>query len=74
MGSSMIKQQFPGKDYQQMRVSPNSPLAAQIIEDKVFDMLIFLTFRYTKVFNEWKQKRLTEIGKETQGILKGAAS
>ena len=33
-------------------------------------MLLFLTFRYTKTFNEWKTKRLTEIGKETQGILK----
>ena len=34
-------------------------------------MLIFLTFRYTKVFNEWRNKRLTDINKETQGILKG---
>jgi len=41
-----------------MRVSPNSPLAAQIVEDKVIDMLIFLTFRYTKVFNQYKTKRL----------------
>ncbi len=48
-----------------MRVSPNSPLAAQIIEDKVIDMLIFLTFRYTKVFNEWRHKKLNDINKET---------
>ena len=33
-------------------------------------MLIFLTLRYTKTFNEWKSKRLTDLGKETQGILK----
>ena len=34
-------------------------------------MLIFLTFRYTKTFEEWKSKRLTEIGKEKQqSILK----
>ena len=33
-------------------------------------MLIFLTLRYTKIFNDWKTKRLQEIGKETQGILK----
>jgi hypothetical protein len=46
-------------------VSPNSPLAAQIIEDKVIDMLIFLTFRYTKVFNEWRSKKLSDINKET---------
>jgi hypothetical protein len=51
-------------------VSPNSPLAAQIIEDKVIDMLIFLTFRYTKVFSEWRSKKLSDINKETQGILK----
>ena len=53
-----------------MRVSPNSPLAAQIIEDRVVDMLIFLTFRYTKVFNEYKNKRIKDINKETNGILK----
>jgi hypothetical protein len=74
MGSNLIKEQFAGKDFQQMRVSPNSPLAAQLIEDKVIDMLIFLTFRYTKVFNEWKSKRLNDINKETQGIMKSVAS
>lgn len=65
MGSNLVKNQFTGKDYSQLRVSPNTPLAAQIVEDKVIDMLIFLTFRYTKVFNEWKSKRLHDIGKET---------
>ena len=44
------------KDNQGYRVSPNSPLAAQIIEDRVVDMLLFLTFRYTKAFAEWKAK------------------
>lgn len=29
-----------------MKVSPNSPVAAQIIEDKVVDMLIFLSLRH----------------------------
>jgi hypothetical protein len=56
MGSNLT--QFKGKDFSQMRVSPNSPLAAQIIEDRVLDMLIFLTFRYTKAFNESKNKRI----------------
>jgi hypothetical protein len=74
MGSSMLSKQFSDKDYSQMRVSPNSPLAAQIVEDKVIDMLIFLTFRYTKVFNEWKAKRLSQINKETQSILKQSAA
>jgi hypothetical protein len=37
-------------------------------------MLIFLTFRYTKVFNEQKNKRLQEIDKETKGILKQQAA
>jgi hypothetical protein len=48
-----------------LRVSPNSPLAAQIIEDKIMDMLIFITLRYYKGFKGWKGKRLTEINKET---------
>lgn len=43
-----------GKDFSRLCVSPNSPLAAQIIEDQVIDMLIFLTFRYTKAFEVWK--------------------
>jgi hypothetical protein len=68
--TSTIQSQFKNKDFSSLRVSPNSPLAAQIIEDKVIDMLIFLTLRYTKVFNEWKGKRLNELGKETQGIIK----
>lgn len=42
------------KDTSGYRVSPNSPLAATIIEDKVIDMLLFLTFRYTKAFANWK--------------------
>jgi serine/threonine protein kinase len=49
------------KDTSQLRVSPNSPLCAQIIEDKVFDMLIFICLRYTKYFNEYKQKRVKEL-------------
>lgn len=52
MGSNLIKKQFSDKDFSTMRVSPNSPLSAQIIEDKVIDMLIFLTLRYTKIFND----------------------
>jgi hypothetical protein len=58
------------KDYSQLRVSPNSPLAAQIVEDKVIDMHIFLTLRYFKNFDQWKSKRVTEIEKDTQSILK----
>lgn len=51
---------FKGKDSTRLRVSPNSPLAAQVIEDRVIDMLIFLTFRYTKAFGEWKHKIAAE--------------
>jgi len=47
---------FRGKDYSQLRVSPNSPLAAQVVEDRVVDMLIFLTFRFTRAFADWKQR------------------
>ena len=52
---------FKGKDYSQLRVSPNSPLAAQVVEDRVIDMLIFLTFRYTKAFADWKHKTSTDV-------------
>jgi hypothetical protein len=45
-----------GKDYSRLKVSPNAPLAVQIVEDKVIDMLIFLTFRFTKAFDTWKNK------------------
>lgn len=38
------------RDNQQkyMKVSPNAPLAKQLVEDKVVDMLIFLTLRHYK--------------------------
>ena len=50
-----------GKQSSQIRVSPNSPLAAQVVEDQVVDMLLFLTFRYGKSFAAWKAKQLQEI-------------
>lgn len=31
-----------------------------MIEDRVVDMLIFLTFRFTKVFSQWKHKMVAE--------------
>jgi hypothetical protein len=46
------------KDSSKLRVSPNSPLAAQVCEDKVIDMLLFLTFRYMKNFKTWKKKEI----------------
>lgn len=51
---------FRGKDTSELGVSPNSPLAAQVVEDQVVNMLIFLTFRYTKAFGEWKHKMASE--------------
>jgi hypothetical protein len=32
-----------------------------VIEDKVVDMLLFVTLRYLKNFGTWKQKKLREI-------------
>ena len=49
------------KDTSTLRVSPNGPVAAQVIEDKVIDMLLFITFRFMKHFETYKQKRLAEI-------------
>jgi hypothetical protein len=51
-----------------MRVSPNSPLASQVIEDKIIDMLIFITLRYMKNFKQWKNKKLKEIEVLTQTL------
>jgi hypothetical protein len=49
-----------GADSSKLRVSPNSPLATQVVEDKVIDMLLFLTFRYIKNFQTWKNKQIQE--------------
>jgi hypothetical protein len=48
-------------DSSKLRVNPNSPLAAQIVDDKVIDMLLFLTFRYGKNFLAWKAKQIEDI-------------
>jgi hypothetical protein len=68
---------FKGKDSSRLRVSPNSPLAAQIIEDRVVDMLIFLAFRFTKALSLWKQKVANADAESSQSPSKmqgGAAS
>jgi hypothetical protein len=58
-----------GKDFSRHRVSPNSPLAAQVINDKVVDMLIFLAFRFTKAFSQWKQRMTTnEVDSPSRAI------
>ena len=66
---------FRGKDgFKNLRVSPNSPLAAQIVEDKVVDMLIFLTFRYTKAFAAFKRKVTLEAEGSASAARGGAQS
>lgn len=50
-----------GVDASKLRVSPNGPLAAQIVEDKVIDMLLFLTFRYLKNFKTFKKKEIVAL-------------
>ena len=52
---NLMNKFFKKKDSSTLRVSPNSPIAAQIIEDKVIDMLIFLTLRYMKSFETYKK-------------------
>ena len=49
------------RDTSAYTVSPNMPLAAQVIQDKVIDMLLFLTFRFMKHFDAYKQKRLAQL-------------
>ena len=58
------------RDTSTLRVSPNSPLAAQLIEDRVVDMLLFVTFRYLKHFSSWKAKKLVEIEMYAQTLAK----
>lgn len=59
--SHLMRAQLKNQDFSQLRVSPNSPLAARVIEDKVVDMLLFITLRYLKNFSAWKAKKLKEI-------------
>lgn len=59
--ASTLERAAKQRDTQTLRVSPNSPVAAQVIEDKVIDMLLFITFRYMKHFKAYKAKRLAEI-------------
>jgi hypothetical protein len=40
-----------GKDTGEYSVSPNAPLAAQVIKEHVVDMLLFITFRYLRNFD-----------------------
>lgn len=56
------------RDTSDWRVSPNSPLAAQVVEDHVVDMLLFLTFRYLKNFEAYKAKRIAEVQKFTEQL------
>ena len=52
---NLMNKFFKKRDPSTLRVSPNSPIAAQVIEDKVIDMLIFLTLRYMKDFETYKK-------------------
>jgi len=46
--------------------SPHSPLAKQIIEERVVDMLIFLCHRYTRVWTIKNRKDLVKQAKEAE--------
>lgn len=59
-GTSILKA-AQRKDQSSLRVCPNSSLAAQVVDDKVIDMLLFLTFRHMKHFASWKAKAIAEI-------------
>lgn len=59
-----------GVDASKLRVSPNSPLAAQVVEDKVIDMLLFLCFRYMKNFKTWKKKEIESLDMRIQLLQK----
>jgi hypothetical protein len=59
-----------GVDASKLRVSPNSPLAAQVVDDKVIDMLLFLCFRYMKNFQAWKKKEIDNLNMRIQMLQK----
>ena len=63
-----------GKDFTRHRVSPNSPLAAQVINDKVIDMLIFLAFRFTKALSQWKLRMASHEVPDSPSKAVGATS
>lgn len=63
-----------GVDASKLRVSPNSPLAAQVIEDKVIDMLLFLTFRSIKNFHVWKNKEIANLDQRIALLVKDEKS
>ena len=64
--ANALSTQFKTKDWSHLRVSPNSPLATTVIEDKIIDMLLFVTFRYMKNFETWRTKRLQEIRRQKE--------
>lgn len=59
--ANMLAKASRSKDATSLKVQPNAPVATKIIEDKVIDMLLFLTFRYMKNFESYKKKRIQEI-------------
>jgi hypothetical protein len=58
-----------GKDTGDYSISPNAPLAAQMMKEHVIDMLLFLTFRYLRNFGEYKAKRVAKVNKETAKMI-----
>jgi hypothetical protein len=58
-----------GKETGDYSISPNAPLAAQIVKEHVVDMLLFITFRHLRNFGEYKAKRVAQVNKETAKII-----
>lgn len=55
-----------GKETGDYSVSPNAPLAAQVVKEYVVDMMLFITFRYLRNFDQHKAKRVAAVNKETE--------
>ena len=59
--ASNLEKAARSKEMNSLQVSPNMPIAAQVMNDRVIDMLLFLTFRFMKHFESYKEKRLAQL-------------
>jgi len=50
------------------RASPHAPLAKEIIEEKVIDMLIFLCLRYTRLWTSIHRKEIEKVEVEEEEL------
>jgi hypothetical protein len=63
-----IPNYLKGKETHDYSITPNGPLAAQVIKEHVVDMLMFICFRYMENFEAYRTKRIAEVAKIADDI------